>query len=337
MAWRDPGARAAALVALAGAVAVAGLIALSGENPVLVLWRMLEGSLLSAAGLSDAVTRSIPLCLVGLGIAVAFRANVFNIGADGQLLAGAAAGATLAPVLAGLPVPLGLALMLAGGMAGGAIWGGIAGVLRARFAVNEIIATIMLNYIALQALGWLLRGPLQEPTGIFPRSARLAAELRLPVLIEGTRISAALLLALIAVFALWVLIARSRHGYELTVAGRNAEAARYGGIRPGAVTVWAMLLSGGFAGLAGVGELAGVHGRIQEGFGAGFGITGIAVALLARLNPLWVPVSAFGFSTLYVGSAAVARSTAVPFPLVHVVEAVVILAFLALTVRRGGD
>jgi len=337
MAWRDPGARAAALVALAGAVAVAGLIALSGENPVLVLWRMLEGSLLSAAGLSDAVTRSIPLCLVGLGIAVAFRANVFNIGADGQLLAGAAAGATLAPVLAGLPVPLGLALMLAGGMAGGAIWGGIAGVLRARFAVNEIIATIMLNYIALQALGWLLRGPLQEPTGIFPRSARLAAELRLPVLIEGTRISAALLLALIAVFALWVLIARSRHGYELTVAGRNAEAARFGGIRPGTVTVWAMLLSGGFAGLAGVGELAGVHGRIQEGFGAGFGITGIAVALLARLNPLWVPVSAFGFSTLYVGSAAVARSTAVPFPLVHVVEAVVILAFLALTVRRGGD
>jgi simple sugar transport system permease protein len=316
----SPEGRSALALLAAGALALPALIALAGENPLRVLGLLASGGFLSRNGLADTVVRAIPLCLMGLGISLAFRARIFNIGADGQLLIGAAAAVAMAGWLAGLPPALALALLLLAGMAGGALWGGIAGVLRARFGANEIIATILLNYIALHVVSWLIRGPLQESMGMFPRTDRLPDELRLSVLIEGTRISAGLIVALLAV-------------------GENPAAARYGGVRPGAVAVVALCMSGAMAGLAGIVEVSGVHGRIQDGFGAGLGITAIAVALLARLNPLWVPLSAFCFAGLYVGSATVARTTAVPFPLVHVVEAAVILAYLAATAlrqRRGG-
>jgi len=331
---RDPMVRAAVGALLAGAAALGGLIALAGENPLLVLGGLIRYAFFTANGLADTTVRAIPFCLIGLGVALAFRAGVFNIGADGQLIAGAVAAVACAPLLAGWPVPAGLLVMLLAGMAGGALWGAVAGVLKARFGANEIIATIMLNYIAVQLLGWLLRGPLQEPGGIFPRSARLAAELRLPVLIEGSRISAGLLVALVAVVVVWILVARSRWGFALTVTGANPEAARYGGVRPGIVVVSVMAASGALAGLAGIVEVSGLHGRLQEGFAPGFGLTAIAVALLARLNPLLIPVSAFGFAGLYVGSATVARTSAVPYPVVHLIEAAIILAFLAAGVLR---
>ncbi|MEM8551826.1 MAG: ABC transporter permease [Pseudomonadota bacterium] len=331
-------ARAAALVLIVGALILLGLVLAVGENPLTVLWTMVESALLTANGLADTAVRAIPLCLIGLGVALAFRAGVFNIGADGQLLIGTALAVACAPLLAGWPVPLGIAALLVAGVVGGAVWGGLAGVLKARFGANEIIATIMLNYVAIELLGWLVRGPLQEPMGIFPQSARLEEALRLPTLIDGTRISAGLIIALAAVLAVWFIVARLRYGYSLTLIGQNVEAARYGGVRIGWITVSVMALSGGLAGLAGIVEVSGLHGRIQEGFAPGFGITGIAVALLARLDPLRVPIAAFAFAALYVGSANVARSTDVPFPLVHIIEAAIILGFLAATLlkRKGG-
>jgi simple sugar transport system permease protein len=333
---RRPEARLAVWVLAAGAAALVALILLVGENPLSIVWAMLRGGFLTANGLADTVVRAIPLCLIGLGVALAFRAGVFNIGADGQLLIGASLAVACVPLLAGWPAPLGLTLLMVAGMVGGALWGGVAGVLKARFGANEIIATIMLNYIAVQVLGWLVRGPLQEPMGIFPQSERLPPELRLPALIDGTRISFGLLIALTAVAVVWLVVARFRYGYELTLTGQNPEAARYGGVRLGWITVSVMAFGGALAGLAGIVEVSGLHGRLQEGFAPGFGITGIAVALMARLNPLLVPVSAFGFAGLYVGSATVARTTGLPFPLVHVIEGAIILAFLASSVLRSG-
>lgn len=330
----DPMVRAAAAALLVGAAALAGLIALAGENPLMVLGGLIRYAFFTANGLADTTVRAIPFCLIGLGVALAFRAGVFNIGADGQLIAGAVAAVACAPLLAGWPVPAGLLVLLLAGMAGGALWGSVAGILKARFGANEIIATIMLNYIAVQLLGWLLRGPLQEPGGIFPRSARLAADLRLPVLLEGSRISAGLVVAVVAVAVVWLLVARARWGFALTLTGANPEAARYGGVRPGFVVVSVMAASGALAGLAGIVEVSGLHGRLQEGFAPGFGLTAIAVALLARLNPLLIPVTAFGFAGLYVGSATVARTSAVPYPVVHLIEAAIILAFLAAGVLR---
>lgn len=333
--WR-PEARLAATVLACGAVALVALILVVGENPLAVAWSMLRGGFLTLDGLADTVVRAIPLCMIGLGVSLAFRAGVFNIGADGQLLIGACLAVACVPVVAGWPAPLGLLVLLLAGMVGGALWGGVAGVLKARFGANEIIATIMLNYIALQVLGWLVRGPLQEPMGIFPQSERLPEALRLPALIDGTRISFGLLVAGAAVVAVWLVVARFRYGYELTLTGQNPEAARYGGVRLGWITVSVMAFGGALAGLAGIVEVSGLHGRLQEGFAPGFGITGIAVALIARLNPLFVPISAFSFAGLYVGSSTVARTTDVPFPLVHVIEAAIILAFLASTVLGPG-
>lgn len=331
----DPARRAAIAVLALGALALAGLIAAAGENPFRILLTLIQYGFLTWNGFTDTVVRAIPFCLIGLGVALSFRAGVFNIGGDGQLIAGAATAVACVPLLAAVHSPtLAVGLLLLAGMIGGAIWGGIAGVLKARFGANEIIATIMLNYIAVQLLSWLVRGPLQEPGGIFPRSARLAAELRLPVLVEGTRISTGLLVALAAVVIVWVLVAHTRWGFSLTLTGANPEAVRYGGASPGFVVVTVMLAGGALAGLAGIVEVAGLHGRLQEGFAPGFGITAIAVALLARLNPLLVPVSAFGFAGLYVGSATVARTTSIPFPLVHVIEAAIIFAFLAASLLR---
>ncbi|WP_175483299.1 ABC transporter permease [Salinihabitans flavidus] len=309
-----------------------GLIALAGESPLRILAILIGEGFLNRAGIADSLVRSIPLTLAGLGVVLAFRAGVFNIGVEGQLLIGAALAVACAPILSPLPSALSLPLLLLAGTLGGAVWGGIAGFLKARFGANEIIATIMLNYIAIQMVSWLIRGPLQEASGIFPRSDKLANSLRLPILFDGTRLSAGLIVAALACVAVWFLVARSRYGYALTVTGKNPDAARYGGIRPGVIAFSVLCLSGALAGLAGIVEVSGLHGRLQEGFVGGIGITAIAVALLARLNPIWVPVAAFGFSGLYVGSDSVARLTEVPFPLVHVIEGMIVLAFLVLQI-----
>jgi len=305
-------------------------IVLAGANPVSLVWDVLQRALFTRAGLIEALLRTIPLTITGLGIALAFRARVFNIGMDGQLIAGGVAAVALAPLLPAGPV--GLLLFLVAGLLGGAFWGGIAGEIKARFGGNEIITTIMLNYVAAQILSWLVRGPMQEAMGIIPRSGPIDASLRLPVLFQGTRIHAGILIAAVAVIGVTVLMKRTRFGFKLSVVGASEHAAQYAGIRPGAIASAALALSGALAGLAGAVEIAGPYGRLQEGFAADFGIGAIAVALLARLNPLFVPVSAFGFSLLYSGLGSVARKGMVPFPLLNIVEAAIILIFLAASV-----
>ncbi len=306
---------------------VVGALLLAGADPFSVAIGIGERALFTRAGLLEAVLRSIPLTIMGLGIALAFKARVFNIGMDGQLIAGSVAAMAVAPFL---PLnALGLFLLLASGLAGGAIWGGIAGIIKGRFGGNEIIATIMLNYVALQILSWLVRGPMQETMRIIPRSDPLDAALRLPILFEATRIHLGLVIALLAVVAVAVLMQRSRYGFKLAVVGANAHAARYAGIDPRWIAGGVLALSGALAGLAGAVEISGVYGRLQEGFAPGFGITAIAVALVARLNPLLVPVSAFGFSLFYVGLGALARNGVVPFPIVNILEGTIIFVFLA--------
>ncbi|PSJ56867.1 ABC transporter permease [Pseudaminobacter soli (ex Li et al. 2025)] len=330
----SPEARAAILTLVGGALALAGLILLAGESPARVLTLMLREGFLTLNGLGAAATRAIPLCLIALGLAASFRAGIYNIGADGQLAVGTAVAVACAGSVAGLPFGTGIALLLIAAMLGGAAWGAVAGLLKVRFGANEIVTTIMLNYIAANVIGWLVRGPIQEPMRMFPRTARLPEILRLPILFEGTRISAGLIVALLAVVILWFLLTRTRYGFSLAVMGLNSSAARFSGLSRGRLTGGVLALSGAMAGLAGIVEVLGLHGRLQEGFAPGFGITAITVALLARLNPLLIPVAALGLGGLYVGSAAVARDTAVPFPLVSIIEAAVIFGFLLISVLR---
>lgn len=316
---------AAACVLLVLMVVAAILIA--GANPFSVAAGIAERALFTRAGLLEALLRTIPLTIMGLGIALAFRARVFNIGMDGQLIAGSVLAVALAPLLPANPV--GLALFLVAGIAGGALWGGIAGLIKARFGGNEIIATIMLNYVAIQLLSWLVRGPMQETTKIIPRTDPIDKALRLPILFDGTRVHLGLVIAILAVVVVTLLASRSRFGFKLDVVGANEHAARYAGIDPRWIAGAVLALSGALAGLAGAVEISGLYGRLQEGFAPGFGIAAIAVALVARLNPLFVPLSAFLFSLLYVGLGALARNGVVPFPIINIIEGTIILVFLA--------
>lgn len=330
---RQPAVHAIVFVA----ALVIGAVLLAGASPYAVAAATLERAFLTRAGFMEALLRAVPLTIMGLGIALAFRARVFNIGMDGQLIAGSIAAVALAPWLPG--GPLGIAVFLAAGLAGGAVWGGIAGVIKARFGGNEIITTIMLNYVAIQILSWLVRGPMQETMRIIPRSDPIDAALRLPILIGGTRIHAGFIVALLAVAVTMLVVARGRFGYKLSVVGQNPNAAFYAGISPAGIAAAVLVVSGAMAGLAGAVEISGVYGRLQEGFAPGFGISAIAVALVARLNPVLVPVSALGFSLLYAGLGSVAQKGLVPFPLINIIEGAIILIFLAasaVTVRRAG-
>jgi simple sugar transport system permease protein len=280
-------------------------------------------------GFTEVLVHAIPLTLLGLGVAVAFRAGLFNIGGDGQLIFGA----VLAVALAGVLAPLGhagLLLFLAVGFLGGAIVGGLVGWLRARFDANEIIVTIMLNYLAIQLLTWVNRGPLQDPLGIFPRSARIDPALELPTLLEASRVHAGLVVAVLAVAVVAIVLSRTAFGFRLTVLGINPDAAAYAGMRRTLLTAAAMAVSGGLAGLAGAVEIAGLHRRLEDGFADGFGLAAIAAALMARLNPLAVPIAALFFGVFYAGSGALQREAGVPFPIVWIIQGCVVLAFVAL-------
>jgi len=328
-------AGALGLVVLAGLVAAALFVMLAGKDPLATFRVMLGYALGSGNGFAEVVVRAVPLCLAGLGVAVAFRCNVFNIGADGQIVVGAILAAAAVMAVPGLPGPLALAVFLACGIAGGAIYGGIAGWLRARFGVSEIIVTIMQNYIAIQFLTWMVRGPMQEAMGMFPRSDRLPDGAMLGLMVDGTRVHWGLALALAATLIVHVAMRHSSFGFQVGVVGRNPLVARFAGIADRRVVVLAMLASGGLAGLAGAVEIAGLHHRLQDDFAPGFGLLAIAVALLARLEPLAVPFSALLFGVLHVGSGAVQREIGLPFPVVWIFEAIVIFGCLGLGAVRA--
>ena len=316
------------VLAVAAAVA-AGFIAAAGVDPLRAYAVMLSHALGSADGFYEVLVRAIPFTLAGLGIVVAFRVNAFNIGGDGQIIVGAVGAVWLATVLPNLSGWLLAPLYLFVGFVAGGVYGGLAGWLRARYNASEIVTTIMLNYVAIQLVGWMIRGPLQETVGIWPRSDRIPDSLVFDVLIDGSRVHEGLILAVVLTIVFYGMMRLTAFGYSLRAVGSNPTAARYGGIRDRRVFALAMALSGAMAGLAGAVEIAGLHHRLQENFAPGFGITAIAVGLLARLNPLWVPVMAVLFGVLHVGSGAMQREAAVPLPIVWVIEGIVILAFLA--------
>jgi simple sugar transport system permease protein len=325
-----------ALCAALGALALcAALLLLSGHDPVQAAAVLLDGALGSSDSFYEVLTRSVPLAIVGLGITVAFRANVYNIGADGQVILGAVVGVIALQALGDLGVAS-VPWLLAASVAGGGAFGALAGWLRARFDANEIIVTIMLNYVAVQLLGWVVRGPLQEDAKVFPRSNTLADSANLPELVPGALHAGVVIVVVLAVL-LHLVLRRSVFGYQIDAVGENRDAAEYGGISVGRVIVLSMFVSGGLCGLAGGIEVTGVFHRLEESVAPGVGMSGIAVALMARLNALAVPFTALIFGILTVGTAALQRQLGVPYPMLWVIEAAVIFAFLLVGWRRGGS
>jgi ABC-type uncharacterized transport system permease subunit len=298
------------------------------------LWRGSLGT--RYAIFSATLVRATPLILAGLAVAVAFGAGILNIGAEGQLLVGGAAASAVAVRLTGALGPLTLPVALGAGMIAGALWAGIAALLRRRFGVLEVISTLMLNFIALYGVGWLVRGPLQEPLRIYPQSASFADAARLPALIGGTRLHVGFALALACATLLWWVRRSTAMGFRWRATGLNPFASAVSGqIDVPRVTTMAFLASGALAGLAGAVEVTGVTYALYESLSPGYGYTAIAVALLARLHPLGIVASGVLFGALEAGAGAMQRDAGVPSVMVSVVEAVLIL-FVLVAGRAAG-
>jgi general nucleoside transport system permease protein len=326
---------AAAIVAVLLLGLLAAALRAGGYDAARALAALWTGSFGSTYALTSAtLVRATPLVLCGLAVALAFRAGVLNIGAEGQLLVGAAAAAALA-VTRGASAGAGTVVAaLAAGAGAGALWAGIAAFLRRRFHVLEVISTIMLNFVAGYLIAYLVRGPLQEPLHIYPQTETIARAARLAPLIPGTRLHWGVLLALGSAAALWWFLRSTAAGFRVRAAGASPSAAAVAGqIDVGRVTARAFLASGALAGLAGAVEVMGVTYALYENLSPGYGYTAIAVALLARLHPLGVLASGTLFGALEAGAAAMQRDAGVPSVVVTVVEALLILLVLAVTRR----
>jgi len=318
-------------VLLAAMVLLSLLLLATGHDVGQALTALVRGAFGSYYAITSAtIVRMVPLGFAGLAVSLAFRAGILNIGAEGQLLVGAAAATALALPLAGTSPLVAIPMLLAAGACAGAAWASLAALLRLRFGVLEVISTIMLNFVAQYLTGWLVRGPLQEPTKVNPQSASLAESLHLPVLLEGTRLHAGVLLMVAVAFGVWWWLTQTASGFRVRAVGMNAAAARTAGEVAVSRTVFgAFVVSGLLAGLGGAVEYAGITYALYENFSPGYGYTAIAVALLARLHPVGVLGTALLFGALEAGANAMQRDAGVPSVVVSVVEALLILLIVA--------
>jgi general nucleoside transport system permease protein len=307
------------------------LLLATGHQVGPALAAMMRGAFGSWYAITSAtIVRMVPLGFAGLAVALAFRAGILNVGAEGQLLVGAAAATALAVPLAGSSALVAIPLLLLAGAVAGAGWAGLSAFLKLRFGVLEVISTIMLNFVALYLTGWLVRGPLQEPERINPQSASLPEALHLPVLLSGTRLHAGVLLLIATGVVVWWWLTHTASGFRVRAVGANPSAAQSaGGIAVPRTLFTTFLVSGLLAGLGGAVEYTGITFALYENFSPGYGYTAIAVALLARLHPLAVLGTALLFGALEAGANAMQRDAGVPSVVVNVVEALLILLIVA--------
>jgi simple sugar transport system permease protein len=323
------GTRTAAIALAIGLAVLAGGLQAAGYDAgaaLAALWRGAAGSWYALT--SATLVRAIPLIIIGLGIALGFRAGAFNIGAEGQFYAGAIAATWVGLHVAGWPPVVAVSLVLAAATLAGAAWVVVPVWLKLRFDVMEVISTLLLSFVAESLVSLTVQGPLQEAQHIYPQSDPIASAARLPLL-PGTRLHAGLLLALVAAVALWYLFNRTLWGFRLKAVGAGPRAAEISGrIDARRVAAGALLGSGALAGLAGGVEVSGVSYALFQNLSPGYGFTAIAVALLARLHPLGVLASGLLFGALEAGAGAMQRDAGVPAVAVYVVEAVVLIVVL---------
>ena len=309
---------------LLGLLVGAAILAVAGANPIRAYGAMVEGAIGSRFAVSQVLVQAVPLLIIGLGLAFAFRGRVWNIGAEGQFHLGALAGGAVA-IAAPIPVAavqLPLAMLL--GAASGGAWAWVVGTLRARWRVNEVISSLLLNYVAIYWYSYFIRKPLRDPEGFLPQSRAIPASAQLPSL-PGLDVHAGLLIALALVPLVAYTMHRTPFGFRAAALGLNADAAEAAGIHAGRTIVRLMVISGAMAGLAGVIQILGVQLRLQYGISPGFGFTAIIVALLGRTQPVGVLLAAMLIAGLSVGGAAVQFTQGIPIAAVFTMQASFVL------------
>ncbi len=316
--------------AIAATFLIASLLVLAaGASPFSVFALVLKGAAGSQFALMETLTRATPLIFTGLAIAVAFRAKLWNIGAEAQLYAGAIVTVVLGTGALPLPAPILIPILMLASMAAGALLLFGPAILKTRFGVDEVVTTLLLNFIVLLFVSLLLEGPLKDPMGLgWPQSQKLIAEARLPRIIQGKRLHYGFVIAMISAIVVWVIMKKSTLGYEMRAVGHNPQGARFAGIPVNATLIKTALLSGGLAALAGFSEVSGLKGNLTLDLSPGFGYTGIVVAMLAMLNPLGVVVSAIFVAGIFVGADAMSRSAGVPSYIANVMTATALLTMV---------
>ena len=313
----------------AGVLAISLIFLAAGVNPLYAVSQIFFESFGSVYGIKETITKAIPLILIGAGLTLAFRAKFWNIGAEGQLLMGAIFATWTAQHLGNaLPSAVIVPLIFTAGFIGGALWGIIPAILKIKYAINEVITTLMLNYICAEFLTMLIVGPWKGKTRFgFPGTDALPDAAILGVL-PGSRIHyATLILAIVCSVGLCVLIYKTRFGYEARVVGENPDAGKYAGIDFLKTSLILMAISGGLAGFAGVGEVAGIHHYLgyPASVSSGYGFTAIIVAWLAKLNPLFAIVSGLFFAGIIVGGDAIQISLGLPAATVEIVNGILLI------------
>ena len=308
------------------------MIGASKVNPLTAYVALFQGAFGSLAGLANTCVRATPLLLSGLGIAYGFKAGLLNIGAEGQMYAGGAAATVVALIPLPVPAFLHVTLAVLAGFAGGLIWGYIPGYLRAYRGVSEIVVTLMLNYVGIYFINWLVEEPhpLAELNTTFPQSPIIEKSAQLPILIKGTSMHAGIILGVVLGLILYLLLRYTPFGFKTRMIGQNPEAARYAGVRVKRQILFAMLISGGFGGLAGASEVLGLKHRLFDYFVGGVGYEAIAVALLANSNPLGVIFSAFFFGALKAGANKMQIVSGIESSMALIVLALAVLFVIAI-------
>jgi len=306
------------------------MLLLLGVNPLEAYSAMISGVFGSVSGMTQALVKATPLLLVGLGICIAFRASVINIGGEGQLILGALMGTWFSLTFRTWPGWLLIPATVLAGFLAGAAWGFIPGILKARFRVNEILSTVMLNAIALQLMNLLIRGPLIDPAGVeagtyLAQSERLPAQVWLPRMVPQTLLHTGLIIAILLAFVVYIFLWRTTLGYRIRAVGLNPDASRYAGVSVPVYQALSLTLAGGFAGLAGVIEVIGVQHRLLEGITSGYGFTGIVAALFGGLHPIGLIPASILFGGLLVGADKMQRAVQVPSALIDAILGLIVL------------
>lgn len=310
------------------------IIKLIGVQPLVAYKAMYQGSLANTNAIAETLVKVTPLILTGLSYAIAYKAGLVNIGAAGQLYMGGFTATAVGVYINNLPLIIHLPIAIIAGFLGGGVWGLIVGWLKVKYDANEIITTVMLNYIAMNWISYLVTGPMKAPPGNFPQSKTVVKNAQLPIIISGTRLHLGLIISLLALAFYFIFLWKMKKGYEIRVSGKNIHAARYAGMDPQKSILLVMFIAGGMGGLAGATEILGIQERLLQGFSPGYGFDGIAVALVGMLRPVGIFFGALLFGVLRSGGNMMQMLANVPVSIVNIIQGLVIIFVIAGQVIR---
>ena len=306
------------------------LVLLVDANPLEAGYYFVIKPLSGKVSALEVLVKMTPLVLTGVAVTFAFAGGYYNIGAEGQLYAGAVAATAVGLHVGGLSPWLAIPLMLVGGFVAGMAWALVPALLKVRLAIDEVVTTLLLNYVALLGVSALLNGPWRDPVSQWPQSPEIAAAAIFPKLVPRSRLHLGFLVAVVALIVLWFVLSRTAFGLRMRAVGMGPEAANFAGISVPRTMLTCALISGGIAGLAGVSEVAGIHYHLIDALSPGYGYTGIIVATLGQLNAIGVALAAFFLGLIDTGAQTVSRALGVPAYLGDVIQATLLLVTLAL-------